>query len=907
MTKNVYYFGKIKTDGNKTMKEILGGKGANLAEMSNLGIPVPPGFTLSTEICDYFNKYNQHYPENLKKEVEDNLHFLEKEINMKFGDAHKPILLSVRSGAAVSMPGMMDTILNLGLNDESVKGFAETTENARFVWDAYRRLIQMFGNVVHQIDSELFEDVLTRIKNIKKVTLDIDLNTDDLKLVVEQYKEIYKEEMGEEFPQNPYDQLWSAIDSVFNSWSNARAIKYRELNNITGLLGTAVNVQTMVFGNMGEDCATGVAFTRDPSTGEDRFFGEFLVNAQGEDVVSGIRTPQEITKENSIQWAKNNDIPPNERIEKYPSLEELMPAAYKELFKIQKKLEDHYKDMQDLEFTIQKGTLFILQTRTGKRTANAAVKIAVDMVKEGMILKDTALMRIQPEQLEQLLHPSFSEDEKKKAFDEGRFLAKGLPASPGAAVGKVVFFAEDAVKWKERNEKTILVRIETSPEDIAGMDAAQGILTAHGGMTSHAAVVARGMGKCCVAGCGDINIDLKEKKFFVNDHVIKEGDFISIDGSTGEVFEGKIGTKSPEFSEEFEQLMKWADKKARLHVHANADTPKDSSIALDFGAVGIGLCRTEHMFFGENRIDFVRGMILADSPEERKYPLEELKKNQIEDFKGILKVMQGFPVTIRLLDPPLHEFLPDLQDEEEIQKLSKKFNKSAQDIKARINQLKEFNPMLGHRGCRLGITFPDIYDMQIEAIIESACKLKEKGIDSRPEIMIPLVSDVNEYTFIEKRAREIATRIIEKSGVELKYKVGTMIEIPRACLVADEIAEYAEFFSFGTNDLTQMGFGFSRDDAVKFLKPYGEIGILDSDPFQVLDQKGIGELIKIAIEKGRKTNPKLIIGMCGEHGGESSSIEFCHKVGLNYVSCSPFRVPIARLAAAQAAIKNPKK
>ena len=904
MAKHVYYFGKIKTEGNKTMKEIIGGKGANLAEMSNLGIPVPPGFTLSTEICDYFNKHNQHYPENLKKEVENNLHLLEKEMNLKFGDAHKPLLLSVRSGAAVSMPGMMDTILNLGLNDKSVKGFAETTGNARFVWDAYRRLIQMFGNVVHQIDSELFEDVLKRIKNIKKVTLDIDLNADDLKLVVEQYKEIYKEEMVEEFPQNPYDQLWSAIDSVFNSWSNARAIKYRELNNITGLLGTAVSVQTMVFGNMGEDCATGVAFTRDPSTGEDRFFGEFLVNAQGEDVVAGIRTPLEITKENSIRWAKNNDIPLNERIEKYPSLEELMPAAYKELFKIQKKLEDHYKDMQDLEFTIQKDTLFILQTRTGKRTANAAVKIAVDMVKEGMISKDTALMRIQPEQLEQLLHPSFSEDEKKKAFDEGRFLAKGLPASPGGAVGKVVFFAEDAVKWKERNEKTILVRIETSPEDIAGMDAAQGILTAHGGMTSHAAVVARGMGKCCVAGCGDINIDLKEKKFFLNDHEIKEGDFISIDGSTGEVFEGKIGTKSPEFSEEFEQLMKWADERARLHVHANADAPKDSSIARDFGAVGIGLCRTEHMFFGENRIDFVRGMILADSPEERKYPLEELKKNQIEDFKGILKVMQGFPVTIRLLDPPLHEFLPDLQDEEEIQKLSKKFNKSAQDIKARINQLKEFNPMLGHRGCRLGITFPDIYDMQIEAIIESACKLKEKGIDSRPEIMIPLVSDVNEYTFIEKRAREIATRIIEKSGVELKYKVGTMIEIPRACLVADEIAEYAEFFSFGTNDLTQMGFGFSRDDAGKFLKEYKEIGIFDRDPFQALDQKGIGELIKIAIEKGRKTNPKLIIGICGEHGGESSSIEFCHKVGLNYVSCSPFRVPIARLAAAQAAIRK---
>ena len=906
MTKNVYYFGKIKTEGNKTMKEIIGGKGANLAEMSNLGIPVPPGFTLSTEICDYFNKHNQHYPENLKKEVENNLHLLEKEMNLKFGDTHKPLLLSVRSGAAVSMPGMMDTILNLGLNDESVKGFAETTGNARFVWDAYRRLIQMFGNVVHQIDSELFEDVLTRIKNMKKVTLDIDLNADDLKLVVEQYKEIYKEEMGEEFPQNPYDQLWSAIDSVFNSWSNARAIKYRELNNIKGLLGTAVNVQTMVFGNMGDDCATGVAFTRDPSTGENRFFGEFLVNAQGEDVVAGTRTPQEITKENSIRWAENNDIPPKERIEKYPSLEELMPNAYKELYAIQKKLEDHYKDMQDLEFTIQKGTLFILQTRTGKRTAKAAVKIAVDMVKEKMIDQDTALMHVEPNQLDQLLHPSFDDKEKEKAETENRYLAKGLPASPGAAVGKVVFYAEEAVKWKERSEKTILVRTETSPEDIAGMDASQGILTVRGGMTSHAAVVARGMGKCCVAGCGDINIDLKAKKFFVNDHEIKEGDYISLDGSTGEVFEGKIGTKSPEFSKEFEQLMKWADERARLHVHANADAPKDSGIARDFGAVGIGLCRTEHMFFGDDRIDYVRGMILADSPEERKYPLEELKKNQIEDFKGILEVMQGFPVTIRLLDPPLHEFLPELQDEEEIQKLSKKFKKSAQDLKAKISQLKEFNPMLGHRGCRLGITFPDIYRMQIEAIIESACKLKEKGIDARPEIMIPLVSDVNEYTFIEKQAHEIASQIIEKCGVDLHYKVGTMIEIPRACLVADEIAEHAEFFSFGTNDLTQMGFGFSRDDSVKFLKQYIEIGILDRDPFQSLDQKGIGELIKIAIGKGRKTNPKLIIGICGEHGGDPSSIEFCHKEHLNYVSCSPFRVPIARIAAAQAAIKNPE-
>ena len=904
MSKNVYYFGQSKTDGDQTMKEILGGKGANLAEMSNLGIPVPPGFTISTKICDYFNTHDQKYPEGLKKEVQDSLAQLEKEMGMNFGDENNPLLLSVRSGAAVSMPGMMDTILNLGLNDTLVKGFSEATGNPRFVWDAYRRLIQMFGNVVHRIDSDLFEDVLSRVKNTRKIKLDVELTADDLQIVVEQYKKIYKDEISKEFPQDPREQLWSAIDSVFRSWSNERAKKYRELNHITGLLGTAVNVQTMVFGNMNEDCATGVAFTRDPSTGENRFFGEFLVNAQGEDVVAGIRTPQEITKKNSITWAKNNSISEDVRKRDFPSLEELMPEVYMQLYEIQQKLEQHYKDMQDLEFTIQKGTLYILQTRTGKRTAKAAVKIAVDMVREKMINIDTAIMRIDPDQLNQLLHPSFDRKEIEKAQNEDRYLTKGLPASPGAAVGKVVFYAEDAVKWKERNEKTILVRTETSPEDIAGMDASQGILTVRGGMTSHAAVVARGMGKCCVSGCGEIEINLKSKSFTVNGHTVKEGDFISLNGSTGEVFEGEIGTQPPELSKDFETLMKWADDRAKLHVHANADTPKDSKIAREFGAVGIGLCRTEHMFFEAGRIDYVRGMILADTEEERKYPLEELKKNQVGDFKGILEVMQGYPVTIRLLDPPLHEFLPDVNDDEDIKALSKKFKKSTQDITSKINQLKEFNPMLGHRGCRLGITFPDIYEMQIEAIIESACYLKEKGIDAHPEIMIPLVSDEKEFTIIEERAREIADKIIKEHCVALKYKVGTMMEIPRACLVADEIAKEAEFFSFGTNDLTQMGFGFSRDDAGKFLKEYKEKGIFEKDPFQSLDQKGIGQLILIAIEKGRKVNPKLVIGICGEHGGDPKSIEFCNSAGLNYVSCSPFRVPIARLAAAQAAIQS---
>ncbi|MBC8525342.1 MAG: pyruvate, phosphate dikinase [Candidatus Cloacimonetes bacterium] len=904
MKKYVYFFGDSKADGDRTMKEILGGKGANLAEMINIGIPVPPGFTIATEVCDYYSKHEYTYPDELMGEISKNLDKLEENLGQKFGNPQKPLLLSVRSGAAVSMPGMMDTVLNLGLNDKVAEGFISLTKNPRFVWDAYRRLIQMFGNVVFGIDSEKFEQILSQEKLNKNISLDTELTAEDLKNIVEKFKKLYHNEIGNEFPQDPQKQLWLAMEAVFKSWNNKRAIKYRELNNIKGLLGTAINVQAMVFGNMGDDCATGVAFTRDPAIGEDRFFGEFLVNAQGEDVVAGIRTPQEITKQSSIDWAKDNNIPEDVRKKKYPSLEELMPEIYETLFGIQKKLENHYKDMQDIEFTIQNGKLFLLQTRTGKRTAKAAVKIAVEMTKKGMISKKTALSRIQSEHLDQLLHPSFNPAEKKKVFTDGRLLAKGLPASPGAAVGKVVFFAEDAVKWKEQDEKTILVRPETSPEDIGGMDAAQGILTVHGGMTSHAAVVARGMGKCCIAGCGDLDINLKERYFTVQDQKIQEGDFISLDGSTGEVIKGKVGTIPPELSGDFSELMKWADEVSRLGVHANADTPKDASISRKFGATGIGLCRTEHMFFGGDRIDYVRGTILAENPEEREFPLSELKKMQIKDFKGILEAMEGLPVTIRLLDPPLHEFLPNKDDDSEITKLAKKFGKTAQSIKTKISQLHEFNPMLGHRGCRLGITFPDIYQMQVEAIIESACYLKKKGIDARPEIMIPLVGNAKEFTILEKNTREIADEIIKKSQTELHYTVGTMIEVPRACLVADEIAKSAEFFSFGTNDLTQMGCGFSRDDSGRFLKEYVEKGIYERDPFQVLDKNGIGQLVQIAVEKGRKANPKLVIGICGEHGGEPSSIDFCHKVGLDYVSCSPYRVPIARLAAAQSALQK---
>ncbi|MGC9337063.1 MAG: pyruvate, phosphate dikinase [Candidatus Cloacimonadia bacterium] len=904
MKKYVYFFGAGHADGNKEMKDILGGKGANLAEMVRIGIPVPSGFTISAEVCQYYNQHGQKYPEVLESEVEDNLRRLAEAMKSNFGDPTHPLLLSVRSGAAISMPGMMDTILNLGINDEVAQGLIKLTQNSRFVWDAYRRLIQMFGNVVFGVSAERFEDEITRIKSERNISLDIELTADDLQSLTEKFKDIYEEEVGEPFPQDPKKQLWLAIEAVFKSWNTPRAVKYREIHHITGLLGTAVNVQAMVFGNMGNDCATGVAFTRDPATGEKKFFGEFLINAQGEDVVAGIRTPQQINKSASVKWAQDNGIPEEERKKKFPSLEEVMPEVYNELYTIQQKLEHHYKDMQDIEFTIQKGKLYILQTRTGKRTAKAAVKIAVDMVKEGMISKELALLRVDTSQVDQLLHPMFSPDDKQKAISEGRLLALGLPASPGAAVGRVVFFAADAVTWKERNEPVILVRMETSPEDIAGMNAAEGILTAHGGMTSHAAVVARGMGKCCVAGCGELNIDYKNRRFTVKNQVIKEGDYISIDGSTGEVIEGKIKTIPPELAGEFGELMSWAQEVTRLHVHANADTPADAKTARDFGAVGIGLCRTEHMFFAGDRIDYMRGMILAENPEGRKKPLAELKKMQVADFVGILEAMQGYPVTIRLLDPPLHEFLPDEKDEDEINSLAQKFDKDPQAIYAQIKQLKEFNPMLGHRGCRLGITFPDVYEMQVAAIIEASCALKKKGIDVKPEIMIPLVGHVKEFTIIEERTREIADRIIKENKVELHYKVGTMIEVPRACVVADQIAERAEFFSFGTNDLTQMGCGFSRDDAGKFLNEYVKLGIYEHDPFQVLDTEGVGQFVRMAVEKGREANPNIVLGICGEHGGEPHSIEFCHEVGLDYVSCSPYRVPVARLAAAQSVIKH---
>lgn len=900
--KYVYFFGPGGAEGNKDMKEHLGGKGANLAEMANIGIPVPPGFTIITDVCDYYYSHGNTYPAELEQQVVENLRKVEEATGKKFGDPENPLLVSVRSGAAVSMPGMMDTILNLGINDDVVKGLIKKTGNERFAWDSYRRFLQMFGDVALGIPHEKFEHILEAQKEKRGAKKDTDLTVDDLKEVVEKYKALYKEVLGKEFPSDPMEQLWIAIGAVVKSWMNDRAIKYRQINDIKGLLGTAVNVQSMVFGNMGDRSATGVCFSRNPSTGENKFYGEFLINAQGEDVVAGIRTPQEITKEGSVEWAKSNNIPEEVRVKEYPSLEEAMPELYKELVEYKNKLERHYKDMQDIEFTIEEGKLYILQTRNGKRTAKAAIKIAVDLVHEGLIDKKTAVMRVAPEQLDQLLHPMLDPEEEKKATP----LGKGLPASPGAAVGQVVFTAEDAEKWAAAGKKVILVRLETSPEDIGGMNVAEGILTARGGMTSHAAVVARGMGKCCVAGLGEIKFDADGKGFTLGGKHIKEGDWITLNGSNGNVYEGKLKSIQPELKGELDEFMHWVDEFRRMGVRTNADTPKDARVARSYGAEGIGLCRTEHMFFEGNRIDYVRGMILARDEEGRRKPLQELKKMQKEDFIGIFEAMEGLPVTIRLLDPPLHEFLPQEHDREEIEKLAKMFDMTAEDIRKTIIELHEFNPMLGHRGCRLGITFPDIYDMQVEAIMEAAVELTKKGKTVLPEIMIPLVGHKKELDILEKRVRAIAERIMKEAGVTLKYLVGTMIEVPRAAITADQIAETAEFFSFGTNDLTQMGCGFSRDDAGKFLKHYVELGIYEYDPFQVLDQEGIGELVKIGIEKGRKTRPDLKVGICGEHGGEPKSVEFCYKVGMNYVSCSPYRVPIARLAAAQATIRNAK-
>lgn len=887
--KYVYRFGGGKADGKAEMKNLLGGKGANLAEMSNLGIPVPAGFTITTEMCTVYYKMNRKYPKELNKQIQDGMKHIEKNMGALFGDPHNPLLVSVRSGARISMPGMMDTVLNLGLNDRTVLGLAHQSGNERFAWDAYRRFVQMYGDVVLDLkpqkktDIDPFEEIMDDVKKEKGVKLDVELDVDDLKELVKRFKAIIKERKGISFPEDPWKQLWGAIEAVFGSWNGERAIKYRNINKIPHDWGTAVNVQSMVFGNMGNDSGTGVAFTRNPATGEKKFYGEYLINAQGEDVVAGIRTPQPINASTKSS-------------EDQKTLQEVMPKPYKTLESIYKKLEKHYRDMQDIEFTIQKGKLWMLQTRTGKRTAAAALQIACDMVLEKLIDEKTAVLRVSPDQIDRLLHPMFDPKAKKE------IIAKGLPASPGAATGQAVFHADEAEAWAKEGKKVILVRIETSPEDIGGMNAAQGILTARGGMTSHAAVVARGMGKCCVAGCGAINIDYKQNQFEVNGTIIKEGDWISLDGSSGELMKGQVATITPELTGNFGKIMSWADKIRRLNVRTNADTPKDAKVARDFGAEGIGLCRTEHMFFEGDRIKAVREMILADNLAGRKKALAKLLPMQKGDFIGIFKAMKGLPVTIRLLDPPLHEFVPHEQAQQ--QEMAEEMGVSIEKIKQKIAALHEFNPMLGHRGCRLGIIYPEITEMQARAIMEAACELKKEGVAVKPEIMVPLVGEVKELKNQEEIIRHVAEETIEKYDVKISYMVGTMIEIPRAALTADKIAEVAEFFSFGTNDLTQMTMGLSRDDAGKFLPAYVEMGILKADPFQVLDQVGVGQLVDMGVKRGRSTRRNLKVGICGEHGGEPSSVEFCHRVGLNYVSCSPYRVPIARLAAAHAVIKE---
>ncbi|MCP4252665.1 MAG: pyruvate, phosphate dikinase [Candidatus Scalindua sp.] len=915
MTKKyIYYFGNNSADGNAKMKDLLGGKGANLAEMANLGFPVPSGFTITTQSCNEYNNNNKKYPTGLQSEIDRNLSRLEREMGAKLGDAKNPLLVSVRSGAAASMPGMMDTVLNLGLNPDSIQGLIHKTKNERFPWDAYRRFINMFGNVVMGMKHHDFEEILDRHKEKANVENDTDLNAKQLKEICKDFLAIYKKRTGTSFPTDPKEQLRKAIVAVFESWNNPRAVKYRKIYEISGLMGTAVNIQAMVYGNTGNNSATGVCFTRNPSTGENKFYGEFLLNAQGEDVVAGIRTPEPIS-----------------------DLAKELPTAYKKLVNIKNKLEKHYKDLQDMEFTVQEGKLFMLQTRNGKRTTQAAVKIAVDMVKEKLIDKKTAVSRIYPDQLDQLLHPTFDPKAKRD------IMASGLPASPGAASGKVTFHADEAEALAAKNEKVILVRIETSPEDIGGMHVAQGILTTKGGMTSHAAVVARGMGTCCVAGCGSIQIDYEKEEFSVGDKTIKKGDYISLDGSRGEVILGDVPTVEPKLSGDFNKLMKWADEIRRLKVRTNADTPEDAKRARDFGAEGIGLCRTEHMFFGEDRIDYVRQMILTagnattlqvavneaeiDIGKAPKRKISSLNKKikhlrvklnasqklyngalnkllpmQRGDFAKIFKVMNGFPVTIRLLDPPLHEFLPKEKHLQVV--LAKKMGMTLKEVKDRVNSLHETNPMLGLRGCRLGIVYPEIYQMQVKAIIEAVCAVKKKGIKVIPEIMIPLVGTDEEMRVLKDDVKMIAKGVLAKKGIKISYKIGTMIEIPRAALTADRIARHAEFFSFGTNDLTQMTFGYSRDDVGSFVPQYAERGILEKDPFQVLDQDGVGQLVTTGIKKGRQVRPGLKVGICGEHGGEPSSIHFCHRNGMDYVSCSPFRVPIARLSAAQAAIKG---
>lgn len=903
-TKRVYTFGNGQAEGKADMKNLLGGKGANLAEMNLIGVPVPPGFTITTDVCtEYYTLGKEKVVELLKPEVEKAISGVEKLMNSKFGDIANPLLVSVRSGARASMPGMMDTILNLGLNDAVVEGLTKKTGNPRFVWDSYRRFIQMYGDVVlgmkpeNKNDIDPFEEIIESVKEEKGVNLDTELSVDDLKELVSKFKAAVKKQTGYDFPESAYEQLWGAICAVFDSWMNDRAILYRKMEGIPAEWGTAVNVQAMVFGNMGDTSATGVCFSRDAATGEDIFVGEYLINAQGEDVVAGIRTPQQITKEGSQRWAVLAGIPEDVRTAQYPSMEEAMPAIYTELDTLQTKLENHYKDMQDMEFTVQEGKLWFLQTRNGKRTGAAMVKIAIDMLHQGLIDEKTALLRVDPIKLDELLHPIFDKDALKAA----QAITKGLAASPGAATGRIVFNADDASDWAKRKEKVIMVRIETSPEDLAGMAAAQGILTARGGMTSHAAVVARGMGKCCVSGAGSIKIDYVNKTMSVGDLTLKEGEYISLNGSTGDIFLGEVATKEAELDSDFSELMSIADKYTRMSVRTNADTPEDARRARAFGAKGIGLCRTEHMFFEGERIKAMREMILASTVEGRKKALKKILPYQRADFEGIFEAMQGLGVTIRLLDPPLHEFVPhQLATQKE---LADEMGISLDAVKLKVAELEEFNPMLGHRGCRLGISYPEITEMQARAIIEAALNLKAKGIDARPEIMVPLVGTVAELKNQATIIRATAEQVFAEKGDRIDYQVGTMIEIPRAALTADHIAAEADFFSFGTNDLTQMTLGFSRDDAGKFLPDYLDKGIFKTDPFQAIDQTGVGQLVEMGVAKGRSTKPDLKCGICGEHGGEPSSVEFCHRVGLNYVSCSPFRVPIARLAAAQAALR----
>ncbi len=903
--KRVYTFGDGKAEGDAGMRNLLGGKGANLAEMNLLGMPVPPGFTITTEVCTEYTQYGKDEVVNrIQKEVEAAVAHVETLTGKKFDDPANPLLVSVRSGARASMPGMMDTVLNLGMNDATVESLANKSGNPRFAWDSYRRFVQMYGDVVlgmkpkSKNDIDPFEEIMDKVKEDKGVKLDTELDVEDLKNLVKLFKGAVKEFTGKDFPDSAWEQLWGGICAVFDSWMNERAILYRRMNQIPEEWGTAVNVQAMVYGNMGENSATGVAFSRDAATGENLFNGEYLINAQGEDVVAGIRTPQQITLEGSRRWAALQGISEDERKSKYPSLEEAMPVCAQELFKIADNLEEHYKDMQDMEFTIQDGKLWMLQTRNGKRTGAAMVKIAMDLLRAGEIDEKTVLMRMEPQKLDELLHPVF----EKAALKRAKVAAKGLPASPGAATGQIVFSADEAETWAEKKRKVILVRIETSPEDLRGMAVAQGILTMRGGMTSHAAVVARGMGKCCVSGAGEIKIDYKEKTVEMGGKVYNEGDWISLNGSTGEVYDGQVPTTEPELDGDFGSIMNLAAKYTKTLVRTNADSPRDAKQARAFGAQGIGLCRTEHMFFEGDRIKSVREMILASDEEGRRAALAKLLPMQRGDFEGIFEAMDGYGVTIRLLDPPLHEFVPHQTATQK--ELADEMGISLAEVKAKVDSLEEFNPMLGHRGCRLGITYPEITEMQTRAIIEAAIACKRRGIDVHPEIMIPLVGSLKEIQHQANIINETAGKVFDEQGESLPYLVGTMIEVPRAALTANEIASVADFFSFGTNDLTQMTFGFSRDDAPKFLKFYKEHGIIKTDPFEVLDQEGVGQLVRMGVEKGRGVKPELKVGICGEHGGEPSSVKFCAKLGMNYVSCSPFRVPIARVAAAQAAIED---